>query len=213
MPTFGETRTKFLSRLNRRDCTNPLADGFLQDAITRIQRVMKVPAGEKSVEYTIDDANYLDDGRLAIPSDFIKLKDITHTSGTVSTVLQRMPLEKVRYWVENGSQGSTKFFCRQGSGLVLAPTPLEDDVVRVDYFSEYESTSADADESILLDIANDLVVFGALSYGCDHFNDKRGSRFEERFVQILSDIQAQGDDDELTGSAVVGQAFSYPSDE
>jgi hypothetical protein len=209
MPTYAEVRTKFLSRVRRRDCTSALADGFLQDAIKRIQRVLRIPAGEKSVEVTISDATYLTDGRLPIPSDFLKLKAISLNG---EKTLKRRPLHEVLAEVEWGTEGTTWCFARQGSSWVFGPLPLEDDVVRVDYFSEYSDTSEDADESILLNVAEDLVVFGALSYACDHFEDKRGPRFEQRFVQILADLQQQGDDDELT-EAFISPAFDYPADE
>ncbi len=214
MATFGDTRTKFLSRLNRRDCTNTLADGFLQDAIRRIQRIPRIPAMEKSVNVTISDVTYLDDGRLPIFSDYIKLQNLVYNQGTTGeAVLVRRPLHEVLEAVTYGTEGTTSMYARQGSSWILGPTPLSGDVVRVDYWAEFTSISLDADTSILLDIADDLVIFGALSYACDHFNDKRGPRFEERFVQILSDIQAQADDDELSGNAVVQQAVYYPADE
>src|SRR5882757_4657040 len=98
MPTFGDTRTKFLSRLNRRDCTNTLADGFLQDSITRIQRVMDVPAGEKSLQVTIGDATYLTAGRLPIPNDYIRLKDISING---KRVLRKQPLDRVLHEITN----------------------------------------------------------------------------------------------------------------
>jgi hypothetical protein len=208
--TFGETRTKFLSRLNRRDCTTALADGFLQDAITRVQRVIAIPAGEKSVEITVADDTYLTDGRMAIPSDFLRLKDITIND---LTVLIRAPITRVLSEVTYGVEGTSRLYARQGGAWVFAPSPIAGDVVRVDYFAEYESAEEDADETILLDIAGDLIVFGALSYACDHYNDRRGPRFEERFVQILSDIQAQGDNDELGGNAAVSQSFMFPTDD
>jgi hypothetical protein len=207
--TFGETRTKFLSRLNRRDCTNSLADGFLQDSIKRVQRLLAAPTGEKSVEITVADDTYTTDGRMAIPSDFLRLKDITVNN---LTVLVRKPLSQVLYEVEYGAEGASKFYARQGGAWVFAPAPIAGDVVRVDYYAEYDAVEEDADETVLLDIASDLVIFGALSYACDHYNDRRGQRFEDRFVQILSDIQAQADNDELTGNATVGQAFQYPAD-
>jgi hypothetical protein len=199
--------------MRRRDVTDALADGFLSDSIKRIQRVMRVPAGEKSVQLTVDDDNYLDNGALAIPSDYLALKDITHTNGSSTRILKRQPLSVVLNEVENGAEGTCWCFARRGAAWVFGPVPVSDDVVRIDYYSEYEDASEDADETILLDIAEDLVVYGALSYACDHFADKRGQAFEARFSQILADIEAQGDDDELSGNAAVEQGFYYPSDD
>lgn len=212
MPTYAEVRTKFKDRLRRRDCTDTLADGFLQDAIRRVQRKLRIPAGEKSVEVEIADATYLTLGRLAIPSDYLRLKAITWSNGTASRVLKRRDLTTVLYEVENGVDGTSWCFTRQGSSWVIGPTPLDEDTVRIDYWSEYADASEDADETILLDIAEDLVVFGALAYACIHFVDKRAGDFEMIFQSTLADLQMQGDDDELM-EAVVAPGFTYPTEE
>ena len=214
MPTYGETRTKFLRLLKRRDCSDALADDFLADSVSRIQRVLRIPAGEKAVEVTVADVTYLDDENLPIPSDYLKLKDltITNSEGGDRRTLVRKPLAEVQHYAEWGAQGCTKFYARRGATWIVGPLPLAGDVIRVDYYSEYESFDTDATETILLDIADDLVIYGALSYACDNFTDKRGPAFEGRFTQILSDLQAQADDDELSGNSAVQQGFSYPED-
>ena len=56
------------------------------------------------------------------------------------------------------------------------------------------------------------MVFGALSYACDHYSDKRGDKFEARYQQIFADIQGMGDDDETSGSAAVQPAYFYSDD-
>ena len=212
--TYGEIRTKFLARLNRRDCTPTLADGFLQDAITRIQRVIRIPAMEKSVLVTLDGPNYFDDGALAIPSDYIHLKDIF--ASTSSGLITRLVRKDLGYVLKLASEwvGLTPTcFARQGPTWVFGPTPLAETVIRVDYFAEFEDVEEVADDTILTAIAHDLILYGALSYAADHWVDKRGPLFEQRFTQIISDIQNQGDADELTGSAQVSPAFTYPEED
>jgi hypothetical protein len=212
--TYADLRTKFLSRIKRRDCTDALADGFIADSIKRIQRVIRIPGGEKSVSIELTDETYFDEGNLAIPSDFIKLKHMWYNG---DTELVRKPLSLVRAMAVAGdadttpNTGTSRYFARQGSGWVFAPYPEEDATIRVDYWAEFEDADEDTDETLLIDIAEDLIIYGALSYACDHWIDKRGPAFEARFTQILSDLQEQGDSDELT-SACVEQGFTYPSD-
>src|SRR5258708_562289 len=86
MTTYGDTRDKFKTRLRRRDVTDAVADGFLEDSLTRIQRVIRAPAGEKSLLFAMDDATYFDSGRLPIPDDYLQIKDISLTSGTFTKV-------------------------------------------------------------------------------------------------------------------------------
>lgn len=209
---FGELRTKFLARLNRRDCTNALADGFLQDAITRSQRLLRIPALERGVSITIDADTYLTNGYLPIPADFLKIIDLSVTlADGRKRSLTRKSLSEVQQGIT--TQDYPRIFARQGAGYVLAPTPLATQVIRLDYWAESTTLDDDSDDNILIDVASDLIVFGALSYACDHWSDKRGDKFEGRYTQIISDIQAMADQDELSGNAAVQAAFYYPDDE
>lgn len=209
--TYGDIRTKFLTRVRRRDCTTSLADGFIEDAITRLQRIVRLPAMEKSVAYTVDDNTY-GDGRLAIPSDYLMMREfsVTLPDGTKRT-LDRKALSEV--------QGHTDLvsypvkYARQDAYFVLAPYPQSGCVLTMDYYGEFDDLSEVDDETVLSNIASDAIIFGALSYACDHFEDKRGPRFEQRFIQIVADIQDMADRDELSGVAAVAPAFSYPADD
>lgn len=211
MATYGEVRTKFKARLRRRDCDDALADGFLQDAIRRIQRILRIPAMEKSAVVTISAITY--PNGLPIPSDYLKLKDLTRTAGNlIPRVLERRSLAQVLRVAAYDTNGYSLYYARQGSQWALAPAPIAGEIIRIDYWAEFPPQAGVNDTMILSNIAEDLMIFGALSYGCDHFNDKRGDKFEQRFTQILSDTQAQADDDELSGDAVVAPAFAWPVD-
>lgn len=215
---YADTKAKFLRRLNRRDCTDALADDFLQDAITRIQRVLRVPALEKSVVVTLTADTYYTSGRLPIPSDYLKLRQITINN---QPPIDKQDLGSVLRLVGHGS-GMVSCFARQGGAWVFGPVPdttytdptgvVQTSVVRIDYYAEFPTEATPTADTILTDIASDLLVYGALSYACDHFTDKRGPAFEGRFTQALSDLQAQGDDDELSGGAAVTPAFCFPED-
>ncbi len=212
MTTYGDIRTEFKAILNRRDCTDALADGFLQSALSRAQRVIRVPSMEQGSVVTINDTTYFDNGYLTIPSDYVKLRALTWTGGDgTERVLTKRSLDEVLWQVTNGVQGSCCYFARRGVGWVLGPPPLDSETVRIDYWSEFAEMSDPADETIIADVAKDLLLYGGLSYACDKWNDKRGDRFEARFTQVLSDLQEHADTDELT-EASVAPAFLYPED-
>lgn len=218
MSTYGDVRTQFIARLNRRDLDTTMADGFLQDAIRRIQRNLRVPAMEKSVTVNVD-STYIANGGIPIPSDYLQMRQMTVNDDfelqkeDVSLVIPRARHEK----------GLPTVFARRGGTWVLAPfpdSPVTDpntglttfNVVRIDYYAEFPPMVQPTDETVLTDIASDLLIYGALSYGCDHFNDKRGDKFESRYDQILSDIEGMGDEDETSGSAAVQPAYFYSDD-
>lgn len=215
--TYGDVRTKFMARMNRRDMDTTLADGFLQDAITRIQRNMRLPAMEKAVIINID-SSYTTNGGIFIPADYLQLRRIMYNE----EYAVRREDESVVVPLARYATGMPEVFCRRGGLWVLAPMPegpvtlpdlsLSYNKVRIDYYAEFPAMINTSDESVLSDIASDLMLYGALSYACDHFSDKRGDKFEARYMQIASDIQGMADDDELAGGAAVQPSFFYADD-
>jgi hypothetical protein len=206
MTTYGDVRTKFMARMNRRDLTTTLADGFLQDAIKRIQRTLRVPAQEKSIIVTVD-TTYTTNGGIFIPSDYLKLRRIS----VDDTYFLTKEDERVVIPM-SATVGIPSVFCRRGGTWTIGYTPAQDSVVRVDYWAEFDAMEATDDETILTAIAEDLLIYGALSYGCDHYNDKRGDKFEARYLQIVNDIEGQGDDDELAGGSAVQPYLVFDDD-
>jgi len=213
MATFGEMRTKLLARLRRRDCDNDLADGFIQDAVQRTQRSLRVPAMERVVIVPIDDENYLTNQRLFMPSDYLQLVEIFAVDELgQKRKLMRKSLDEVLALAVT-TDTTPVAFARHGGSIVFGPTPAADTQIYFGYIAEFTALAEDEDENIISDIAADLIVFGALSYACDHFNDKRRDLFEQRYTQILSDLQQQYDVDELSAGAQVALGFIYPCDE
>lgn len=213
--TYNDIRTTFLSRINRRDCTTAMADGFISDAIKRIQRVLRVRIAESSTQITVASGNYLTAGSMAIPTDYLGIIAVTHTnSAGQRTTLGRRPLEAVQHSVDFGVQGICSMWARDDNTWVVGALPLPGDIIKVDYYAQYSGVGpTTTDVGALLTFADDLVVYGALSYAASHWRDKRKEEFEGVFTQIISDIQQQADLDELSGGAAVAQAFTYPSDD
>src|SRR5262245_32908747 len=146
MSTYGELKTKFLARMNRRDLTNDttgLADGFMQDAITRIQRIQRVPAIERVVDVILDNTTYFTPGKLAIPSDYLMLKFL---KANQRTILKRRDIGFVLS-LANNNVGEPTVFAREGNGWILGPKPLagftdangnpQSSQVRIVYYAEF----------------------------------------------------------------------------
>ena len=208
---YGDLRTKFLSRLRRRDCSNTLADGFLEDSVTRIQRNLTNPAMEKVVTYTLDANAYSTNGYLVLPSDFLRMKELSvQLADGTWRKLDLRPLAEVSAGI--GLIDYPRIYAREASHLILAPFPLDGLKLKMLYYAEFDDLSDVNDETILSITASDLIMFGALSYAADHFEDKRAERFEGRYQQIFDDIQNMAYAEDLTG-ATMSAAFSYPSDD
>ncbi len=203
MATYGEVKTQFTSLLNRRDITPTQITTFLQNAIGRIQRNLRVPAMEQSVEIVIP-SGY---AGLSIPADYLQLIRIVNVRGEE---LERTDFTTASKRAE--CSGVPKVYARQGSMWVLGPEPQAGDTVRIDYHAQFNEVSGDSDENLLTIIAPDLIVYGALIYAGQHFNDRRLPGWQQSYETAFVELQDQGDRDELL-NAVVSPAYAIPTDQ
>lgn len=208
--TLGEIKASFTALLNRRDNTPTLTTSFINDALLRVQRTLRIPAMEKSIRATV--GNVYTTG-LDVPGDllqFISLSDETDVRNVVE--LSRVSYAQVQAILNSGEVGTARVFARRGSKFLIAPAPALGSVLRMDYYATFRLISADADKNVLTDVAPDVLTYGALSYAAAYFLDKRQADFEARFKQIMEDLDIQALRDELTGNAQVAPASFYPSD-
>jgi len=189
MATYLELQTDVINLINRSDCTTALAKTFLQQAQRKIQRNLRIQSMEKSYQITagtsgssIYDAT---NGKIVIPGDFLELVYIY----TDNDLLQRVPLN--RFIELNTSATSTrpKYWTRIANHFHLKPVPSTGTIITVAYHSEDTVLSADSDTNILSAIAQDLLVYGALTYAAVYFNDQRQQLFEAKYQQIYNDVE------------------------
>lgn len=186
---YGELKTAFTTKLRRRDVTPTQVASYVQQGIARIQRTLRVPAMEKSVEVTIDETY---GKQLPIPSDFLALIALSGSSG-------RMDLTSSTEVDSYGdSTGTPLKFYRRGSNWILGPAPEVGDVVTIDYYGELDALSSDSDTNFLTSIAPDIILYSALSLCADDFLDKRSDLWEAKYQTLKSELQDQANADELT---------------
>lgn len=206
---YGELKTQFIGLLKRRDMTDAQADTFIADAVTRIQRVLRIPPMEKSIAVTYDGDTF-NNGELPIPSDYLRLIAITATtpSGEEYEVKQK-DLTTVLRDRQGGATGCPRSFTRRGGLWHFGPVPPVGTTFRIDYYDEFPAFSGAASSNYLSAGASDLVRYGALSFAGDWFVDKRAPVWEGRFQSIIKEIQDQADADALM-NAQASAAFEYP---
>ena len=199
----GEIRAHFLALLNRTDCSNSLADTFIDQSITRIERVMRIPPMEKSVDYTISAQTTF----LTIPNDFLEITGLYHGS----TNLVRVSLAKFIEITQGGEVGTPRVFTREADKIKIYPYPTSG-TVTMNYYASFPEMTSDSDQNDLALIGSDLIVYGALSYAADYFLDERGQLFEGKFVTGVTEIQQQANDAETSGTVQVIQAHTTYED-
>lgn len=190
----GNLRSHFIAVLNRSDITNSLADTFIDQGITRIQRTLRIPAMEAQQTYSISAQT----GSIVVPSDMLELMDVYFDK----TTLTRVPMEEMLQMKDIGETGTPMHFTRERAKLLLYPEPASGSVV-VNYYAEFAEMTSDSDENTLAKVASDLIVYAALTYAADYFLDERAELFTGKFGQFMAELQGQADDAETAGSLQV----------
>lgn len=187
---YGEIRTQFKAILNRRDCSNTLADTFLNQSLQRCTRELRTPAQEAQQTMTVADPFV----GFPVPSTIIQtIAMMAEVTGGQQRKLTYYPL--ARYLeLDNEGPGQPEYYTRIGNYFQLKPTPATDTVLTLYYYGEFEAFTGDSDETVLSLIAPDLLIYGALSYAADYFMDDRGQAFEARYSQIAQALQDQAYD-------------------
>lgn len=190
---LSQITTQFTGLMNRRDLTanTSLVTNFLNAAQVRVNRDLRCPANEKWVNVTIA-TGYTG---LVIPNDYLELIGIyPNADWTVRCKMDK--LERVLNYAKFATDKSL-LYARQGGQWILGPAPSVGDVITLGYYAEVPALVNSTDTNIVSIIAWDLLVYAALAYAAEYYNDKRQPAFEARYNQILADLNDMGQDDEL----------------
>lgn len=196
-------RTQLLALLNRNDCTNAIADTFIEQGVARIQRTLRVPAMEKQSLVTV---NTVTPGSIVLPDDFLNIKYFYTDWGMMEykdfATFMQIPQ----------SVGYPQYYTRVQGELKMKPTPPEGTVITMIYYGEIPDLVSDTDTNFLSIIAPDLLIYAALTFAADFFVDERKQIFEDRFGAIYGEVEEQArlvDMDQTTMS--IAPAYYYPS--
>jgi hypothetical protein len=205
---YGELQAQFEGLLKRRDMTPAQSQTFLQQAVSRVQRVLRIPPMEKSVSVTYDGVEF-HDGEIPIPNDYLRLIAITATTPTGEERECRQHDLNSVIALAKSSCDFPRAFVRRGGLWKFGPTPPVGTVFRIDYYDEFPPLEDPTDSSYLTTGPTDLVIYAALSYAGDWFVDKRAPAWEARFQSIVAEVQSQADQDALINAAVA-PAYHFP---
>jgi hypothetical protein len=196
---LGSIRTHFKAVLNRSDITDALADTFISQGITRVQRYLRIPSMEKQYNYSIIEAT----AAITKPSDLLESISLYYDGHQ----LTKVTLHEILKRQKAGEQGPPLYFCRQGGSVLLSPTPSTG-TLTLDYYAAFPVMTSDSAENILAQVASDLIIYAALTYASDYYLDERTSLFEDKFNQFMTEIQEQSNDAELSGNMqAIGPAY------
>lgn len=210
--TLGDLKTQFTAMLNNRVITNnpTLVSTFINQAIMRLQRELRVPFMEKQILYTVPaDGSFT---KLAIPADLLELKDLMvdrDNDGILEYELRRKRLMDVVRATENTMEPPA-IYARQGGAWILGPKPAPSSQVLIYYYAEFAPLTLDTDTNTALKVAWDAVLYGALSAAYSYLKDAENFTGSEAiYTQITKGLQDMADADELSADAVMSPALNY----
>ena len=197
----SQIRTQFLALLNRNDCSNELADTFIEQSLARIQRTLRVPPMEKMETYTVNEET---PETLILPEDFLNIKYLY--SG--QTLLEYVDLGKLLG--QYPQVDTPRMYTRIQGSLKMYPTPVEGTQILMVYYGEIPDLTSDSSENFVSVIAPDLLIYGALSYAADYFIDERKPLFEETFNRVYGELVEQANLTDMSQSSLaMGTPFNY----
>jgi hypothetical protein len=178
----AQIRSQLLGILNRNDCDNPTADNFIDLALSRIQRTLRIAPMERQQVYTSNDVG---DDLLVLPEDFLSMKYIWSGQDMLEykdfATFLKYPIQ----------QGSPKIYTRVRGGIQVRPVPPLDTVINMIYYGEFDDLPNETSENSLTNFAPDLLIYGGLSFAADYFVDDRKGDFEARYAAIYNEVEEQ----------------------
>lgn len=196
-------RNQIKALIARNDTTDAVIDTFIDQAVARIQRNLRVPAMEKAyITVTTED----NPGTIFLPQDFLRLKHL---------YISNAPIEYTdvsTFMRTQDAPGNTpKIYTRVQGSYLLKPTPPVGLSITMIYYGEVPDLVSDTDTNFLTEIAPDLVVYTALTFAADYYIDDRKQQFADMALLALSELQAQADEIEMAQEGLtVSNSFNSP---
>jgi hypothetical protein len=200
-------RNQIKGLLARNDTTDSIIDNFIDMAVAKIQRTLRVPAMEKML---ITTAAAEEPQILVLPNDFLRLKHLY-----LSNASRNWPIEYkdvTSFMQMPDAPGNTpKYYTRVQGTLLLKPAPAAGTQITMVYYGEIPDLVADTDSSWLSDIAPDLLIYTALAFAADYYIDDRKEAFSSVAEQAFRELLDQAYEIEMAQEGlVVSTSYAGP---
>jgi hypothetical protein len=196
-------RNSVKALIARNDTTDAIIDSFIDQAVARIQRTLRVPSMEKMMTTTasVDNTN-----TIVLPNDFLKLKHLYQPTGPIEYV------DVSTFMKTPDAPGNTpRIYTRVQGAYLLKPTPPVGMQITMVYYGEIPDLVNDTDTSFLSELAPDLLIYAALSYAADYYIDDRKQMFEDVAERAYNELMEQSYDIDMAQEGlVVSTAFNAP---
>lgn len=200
-------RTSVKNLLARNDATDSIVDGFIEMAMARIQRTLRVPPMEKMEIITVveDSPN-----TIVLPADFLRMKHLYTTSLSINNSIEYKDVSSFMQ-IPDAPGGVPRIYTRVQGSLLLKNTPPVGLKIAMVYYGEIPDLVADTDTNFLTEIAPDLLIYTALSFASDYYIDDRKEQFEQVAESAFQQLMDQSYETEMAQEGLaVSPSFNSP---
>jgi hypothetical protein len=199
--SYNDMLTDFTNILDRDDCSNALAQTFLDQGMSRIQRACRLPSMERAQLITPTGAPMR---QWMVPQDLIQVIDVI-VPELNATGGQQRPLKKVAYrqLVRYDSNDLPRVFARSQATFYVAGSVPVGTTLQFIYYGNFSPFPTPDSENELSASTPDFAVYAALSYAGDYFEHPLTAQWEARFQSIKAEVDQMAMDLENEGGIQV----------
>lgn len=184
---YGTFRNLLKAHLNRRDCTDALADGFVDAAFQRINRLLDHHVREAVFTYTV--AAAAGETAINLPADAgKKIVEVLVDGSPAQSYPDRTLL--MNYYVG---------YSRRANTLVFNQTLPQNTVVTVTYWRNFERPTTTTGTNDILDTMYLLPLYASLAEAGMYFQHDRTGEWSGTFDRLLLEAVGEYQDRELSG--------------
>ena len=193
--TYTELKTDVAAYLGRSDLSSKVED-FIRLAEIRLRRVLRIRA--MLSQSTL--ATVASTASVALPSDFLQLRELHISSTPVGTLAYNAPTSFYGSGITNVT-GRPEIFTSIGSNLVLARIPDSVYSLSLLYYQKPTFLSSSNASNVFLTEAPDALLYAALGEAEPYLmSDERLGVWAGLFERALSDLSASDDAAEFAGN-------------
>lgn len=206
--SYNTMKSDFLTILDR-DEVQPggpqaaMADVFLQQGISRIQRDCRLPSMERAMLVTPTDTPMT---QFPVPTDLIQMVDVVvPNTAAVTGSGQMKALKKVAYrkLMEYDQTDLPRAFARYQTLIYVRGAVPVGQQLQFLYYGNFSPFATPDSDNELSSSTPDLAVYAALSYAGDYFEHPLAAQWEARFQAIKLEVQQMAEDLENEGGVMV----------
>lgn len=191
--TFSEIKLLIRDFVNRSDLSESLLEKAVTVSLQRLQRPLRIPPMEKLATASL----VVGEDRVTIVGDYLELIMLTANG----IPLERKSMEYLAS-LDSTAKGTPQYFARELGQFVVYPKPDTDVSVRMTYYAEVNALVEPTDTNVFLRLSPDVILYGALAFLAEYYQDVRGDQWAAKFVQHAQELSDQAYEQEYSGSTL-----------